>query len=196
VLLLALPIAVIVATYSTEIVALVFERGAFGAGHARITSQIVYVLAASIPFVALRDVYLRAMYAFQSPHFAATASLAALGINVGLSYLLLKALETTGLAIAVVLASIGSCLICYALVLRSLSGELEGAFVRFCLKLGLLTAVLVTALPFNPVDRSVDSAVLRLLLGAMLILCGFLGGYFALGFLRFNTRLRSIHRGY
>lgn len=196
VLLFAFPIAVIVASYSSDIVSLIFKRGAFDSNHVLITSEIVSVLAASIPFIALRDVYLRALYAFRSPNQAAIAGLAALAINVILSYTLLHSLETTGLAIAVVMSSLSSCVICYALLLRVMNVVLDGKLVRFCLKLVLLTTIILSALFILPLREWGHSAICRLGLGVTLISCGFLGGYLALGFVRFDTKLRTIHRGY
>jgi putative peptidoglycan lipid II flippase len=196
VLLLAFPLAVIVATYSIDIVSLIFKRGAFDSNHVVITSAIVSVLAASIPFIALKDVYLRALYAFRSPNQAAIAGLAALAINVILSYTLLHSLETIGLAIAVVLSSLSSCVICYALLLRAMNVVLDGKLIRFCLKLVLLTTIILSVVLLIPLRDWGHSVIGRLALGGTLISCGFLGGYLALGFVRFDTKLRTIHRGY
>jgi putative peptidoglycan lipid II flippase len=196
VLLLAFPIAVIVAIHSFDIVSLVFGRGAFDSNHVLITSTIVSVLAPSIPFIALRDVYLRALYAFRSPNQAVIAGVAALAINVILSYVLLHSFGITGLAIAVVLSSLCSCLVCYTLLRRIMNGGLDRGLVQFGVKLVLLTTVIVTVLFLLPLRESVSSVIGRLILGVTLISCGFLGGYVALGFVRFDTRLRIIQRGY
>lgn len=196
VLLLALPMAVIVVGHGNDIVALVFARGAFAEAHVSLTSSIVSVLAISIPLVALRDVYLRAFYAMRAPGNAMAAGLLALAVNVATSYALVKEFETTGLATAIVLSSLASCVFSYLLVQRTLDTRPSRALAWFCFRLTLVTALGLAVIRLVSLHAWVESTSLRLVLGAALIASVFLCGYLLAGFLRFDASSRTLRRSY
>jgi putative peptidoglycan lipid II flippase len=181
VLFLALSVALIASLFSADIVHILYQRGQFSALHALQASQLLNWLAFAIPFIALREIYLRALYALGSPSSAVLVGLATIALNYSVCMLMVTSYGLHALVIAVLFSSGLSCLLGLAIlhvrVVRTFSIAMATTLIRL---LGLsaviwfsLTAIKISDLPLPPFIRLlVGSGVVIALYAMSLYLSG------------------------
>lgn len=179
-ILVVVPMAVVLAVFSHEVVEVVFQRGAFRAESTLTTAAILLVLAIAIPFVAVRDLFLRAIYALQLPAYAVAVSLSGLVCNVAMSYLLVDVFGTTGLAVALLASSLVSCLICFSAYLYLKGTSILRGLLSASVRLTLITVLVVWITLEASLKTLIPSTLARLVIGGGLILGAFALGYFGL----------------
>ncbi|MCR4418658.1 MAG: murein biosynthesis integral membrane protein MurJ [Clostridia bacterium] len=116
------PVAVGAIVLRREVVALLFQRGAFDAADAEMTGVALLFYALGLLFLAWRDCLARAFYALQDTTTPMTTGLAAVGINVGLNLLLVRPLAHGGLALATSAAALANCVLMLVRLRRRLGG--------------------------------------------------------------------------
>jgi len=103
---LAIPGAVGMAVLARPIIALIFQTGRYSARDVEWTATTLAFQAVGILFVATGRVTAQCLYALKDYRRPAYAALLGMGVNVVLSYVLMKPLGTGGIALANGLASI------------------------------------------------------------------------------------------
>jgi putative peptidoglycan lipid II flippase len=104
-LLLGLPAAVGLGLLAHPIVTVLFERGAFGPEASRATAEVLAGLAIGLPAQVVAKVLAPAFFAREDTATPVRVAMAALGVNLGASLLLVPALGHVGLALALSLSS-------------------------------------------------------------------------------------------
>ncbi len=100
VLAINVPAAVGIAVLATPIVRVLFQRGEFGAADTALTTPVLVVFAAGLPFFAYVNLMLRAFYAEKDTRTPVRAAVLSFVLNVTLSLALMGPLSTMGLALA------------------------------------------------------------------------------------------------
>lgn len=100
------PVAVVLAVVSTEVVAVVFGRGAFDAQAVALTGSVAAVLAVGLPVLAVREVASRTAYALGDGGIAVRSAVAAMTVNVAGDLLLAPWFGVTGIAVATVASGV------------------------------------------------------------------------------------------
>jgi len=103
---LAIPGAVGMAVLARPIIALIFQTGRYSARDVEWTATTLAFQAVGILFVATGRITAQCLYALKDYRRPAYAALLGMGVNVVLSYILMKPLGTGGIALANGLASI------------------------------------------------------------------------------------------
>ena len=100
-MMLTIPAAIGLMVLAPEIIATLFERGAFGASDTRALVPILMICAAGMPFYGFVSIETRALYAMKDARTPVRGAALALIVNIILSITLLKALNRIeGLVIA------------------------------------------------------------------------------------------------
>lgn len=99
-ILLLVPICACCCINSDEIVRLIYGRGTFGEDAIRITGSAFLGYSAGLAFIAIRDVYLQVLYAYQKTKTALVNGMAGVFINIVLSLVLSGAIGVFGIALA------------------------------------------------------------------------------------------------
>jgi putative peptidoglycan lipid II flippase len=100
ILVINVPAAVGLIVLATPIIRLLFQRGAFGPGDTLMMQPVLVVFAVGLPFFSFVNIVLRAFYAQKDTTTPVTAALISFGVNLVLSFALMKPLGTVGLALA------------------------------------------------------------------------------------------------
>lgn len=136
VIFLILPASLGMIILKEPLVAVLYQRGAFDSAAAELTSKALFYFAAGYPGLAVNTVLLRAYYALGNALLPAVLGLISVGINLGLSMLLLPRMGHEGLALANSLATLAYS----ALLLMALKKRLPeislGGLVSFLVKTG------------------------------------------------------------
>jgi len=138
-----LPYLILVTAYSHDIIALVYERGAFTSTSTHLTSTAFLCYSFAVVGYACQEVFNRVFYAlkrFKTPMYV---SLACLALHFALNLLFFRQAGITGLALSTTF-----CLLIYALIMglivrRAIGPFLGRDFVNFFLRLGLPAAGMV-----------------------------------------------------
>jgi putative peptidoglycan lipid II flippase len=105
------PTALLMALFSTWIIHLVFERGAFDAYSTKVTSQVMLYAALGLPFFGASRILASAFYALHDTKTPVKAATVCLIINVVLNVILMFPLKVGGIALASSIASVFNCLL-------------------------------------------------------------------------------------
>lgn len=100
VLFVALPVTLFMIIYADPVVALVFQRGAFGAESRDLTAGAVGCLSFSVPFLAAHAVLIKTFYAMKIRHVLVMVTLAGLAAKILFSHWLVIPFQHRGLALA------------------------------------------------------------------------------------------------
>lgn len=163
-LLATIPIGVFLFAYSREAVALVFQRGAFSEEAVSSTAAVLQWLAVAIPFIASRELYVRAIYAAGKAHLAMCVGIFALLGNGVLAYLLVGRLGISGLGMAASGGAILSWLAGLIVVNLLFRQRLDGSILNFLSRLIVVVAVAIGTV--NVSDQMLETVpiFLRMLL--------------------------------
>ena len=121
--LMVLPISAGVIIFSEEIVAILFQRGAFTAYDTQRTAEVVSFYALGLIFFSIKEIALNMFYALQDTKTPTINSLAAILINIVLNLLLIKSMAHKGLALATTISG-GITLVMLLISLRRRIGPL------------------------------------------------------------------------
>lgn len=176
--LLVIPATLGLMAFSDEIVALLFQGGAFSAKDAQMTGGVLFYFALSLPALGFREMVSRIFFASGDVRVPVFNSLLILGLNLGFSIFLSRLLGLAGLGLATSLAMIlGGIFLAF-----SLKKKMKGQLVFFdLLTLGkfLLASIIMVVLSKNAYLFLQGSLGLRL---ALLVAIA-LGGLIYLAFL-------------
>lgn len=100
------PIVVIMCFYSVDIITVIFERGAFDSSATRNTAITLSCYSLGLVFIGIRDLLIRAHYAFGDTKQAMTNGIIGVVINIFFSITLSKIVGFAGIAIATTFSSI------------------------------------------------------------------------------------------
>ncbi len=117
---LVVPLSVALIVLRREFVGFFFQRGAFDAHDAAMTSFAVLFFSIGLLFVVWRDYLARAFYALQDTATPMWTGVAAVGVNIAVNLVLVRYLAHGGLALGSSLAAMVSCLLLIALLRRRL----------------------------------------------------------------------------
>ena len=106
---LVVPLGVGMILLRREIVAFLFQRGAFDAVDAAMTAVAVMFYALGLLFLAWRDCLARTFYALQDTATPMWTGLAAVAANIALNLVLVRYLAHGGLALATSIAALVNC---------------------------------------------------------------------------------------
>jgi len=120
--LILLPVTAAACMLNTDVVRMLFERGAFDARSTAITASALFFYAFGIVFMGYRDILSRCFYALQDTKTPMVNGAVALGINVLLNLILVRHMGHNGLA----LATSVSAAVSTALLTRSLRRKMGG----------------------------------------------------------------------
>ena len=115
---LALPAATALAILAEPIVAVLFERGRFGAADRIATALALQGFAVGLPFAVIAKVLAQIYFARQTPRYALYAGLGSLAVAIGTGWSLPTHLAATGAALAASAAFAAQAAILLALVTR------------------------------------------------------------------------------
>lgn len=117
---LVVPLSIALLVLRRELVGFFFQRGAFDAHDAAMTSFALLFFSLGLLFVVWRDYLARAFYALQDTATPMWTGIAAVGVNVALNLILVRYLAHGGLALGSSLAAFVGCLLLVFLLRRRL----------------------------------------------------------------------------
>lgn len=148
VVLVTLPVVVFVVLQRHNIVAVLFQTGAFGPQSVRLTADIFLFHNFGLLFIALNRILAPAFYACRDTRRPALAGIVSFAINMLLAWLFSLRFKGNGIALALSLASLANTLLLVWFFLNKKLLGLGAAFkvvLGYCLRLVLLS--IVAALP-------------------------------------------------
>jgi len=110
-LLVLIPTAVVMAIFSTWIIHIIFERGAFNAYSTAVTSKVMFYAALGLPFYGASRILVSAFYALQDTKTPVKVATVCLIINVVLNVVLMFPLKVGGIALASSISSMVNCVL-------------------------------------------------------------------------------------
>ncbi len=110
-MLVLIPVAVGMAFFSTWIIHIIFQRGAFDAYSTSVTSQVMFYAALGLPFFGASRILVAAFYALHDTKTPVKAATVCLVINVVLNVALMFPLKVGGIALASSIAGAVNCLL-------------------------------------------------------------------------------------
>jgi putative peptidoglycan lipid II flippase len=125
---LTLPALVGLIVFRVPIIGVLFERGAFTRPATLLTAAILAAYAVGLAFYVVNRLLAPAFYAMHDTWSPVATGMLAVGVNIGMSLLLMAPLGAVGLALATAIASASNCLQLF-LRLRSRIGLLGGRAV-------------------------------------------------------------------
>ena len=108
-MLILIPTAIAMVIFSTWIIHIVFQRGAFDAYSAHITSQVMLYAALGLPFFGASRIMVSAFYALQDTKTPVKAATVCLVINIVLNAALMFPMKIGGIALASTIAGAVNC---------------------------------------------------------------------------------------
>ncbi len=178
--------ALVMSIFSRDVVAVILERGQLSSAHAQVAAQILSVLAISIPFVALREIYIRGIYAFSEARLGMLTGFIALVANIVFSYVLISRMGIQAIAIATLASAVASSTVGFILLHRIFRSWPTLRMLVFSVKLLLATSVTVLASLYAVSYLSDYSAIFRLILGSVIAGVVYLIGAILVGIIRFD----------
>ncbi len=132
-----LPYLLLVIAYSQDIIALLYERGAFNAASTRLTATAFLCYSFAVGGYACQEIFNRVYYALKKFKTPMYASLLCLLLHLVLNLLLFKQLGIAGLALSTSAALMLYALIMGLMVYRVIGSFLGTDFWKYLLRLGL-----------------------------------------------------------
>lgn len=120
---MVLPVTLGMVLFSSEIVHILFFRGAFGEWAWKSTSGALLMYSLGLPGMACSTILLRALYARGMAREAMAVTAFSVASNVLFSLVLIRPMEINGLALASSLAFSGTAVLAWRLLPRAASGE-------------------------------------------------------------------------
>ena len=120
ILLVAVPLALVLALLAPQIVAVLFERGSFSHADTERVAAVLRFAALQIPFYISGILASRVAVAMQATRFTLIASMGALVCNAGLNYLLMQRMGVAGIALSTAVVHLLSTIALYVFIFCSL----------------------------------------------------------------------------
>lgn len=120
-MLVLIPCTVLMTVFSTWIIHIVFQRGAFDAYSTMVTSQVMFYAALGLPFYGASRILASAFYALQDTKYPVKIATMCLVINVVLNVALMFPLKVGGIAMASSISSAFNCLMLWRGLHRKLA---------------------------------------------------------------------------
>ncbi len=144
VLLGAVLIALMFMTLSSEMVSIIYQRGAFDSRAASLTSTAMFFYSVGMVGFALQEVLNKAFYSKQNAKTPMIIAIGTVALNVPLSFLLARLMGVGGLALAASLSALIWCVISFVLTVKGGPGIMKG-MGSFLLRLLPVAAVSILA---------------------------------------------------
>ncbi len=179
-LFILLPYLLLVVAFAPDIIALVYERGAFNAASTQLTSTAFLCYSFAVIGYACQEIFNRVYYALKRFNTPMLVSLACLVLHVILNLLFFRSAGIAGLAI-----STAAVLLLYALIMGFMVYRVIGAFLgrdfwifllRLCLPLGAMLLSIVVGRHFLPAGLWTSFLLPLLLSGLIYLLLAWWGG--------------------
>lgn len=158
-------VALILSFFSRDIVFIILERGQLSSDHAVIVAKVLSVLALSIPFVALREIYIRGIYAFSEAKLGMLTGIVALLANIFICYFFTRIYGIQAISVATLVAAFASSVVSFSLLHRIFgkkpSLQLLSFVIRLMIIIGFSILILIEFFSYF----TVNSVLLRLILG-------------------------------
>lgn len=176
-----IPYLLLVVAFSQDIIALLYERGAFNAASTQLTATAFLCYSFAVIGYACQEIFNRVYYALKQFRTPMYASLVCLLLHFVLNLLFFKQLGIAGLAL-----STAAALLLYALIMGLMVHKVIGSFLgadfwkyalRLCLPLGGMLLCIILCKAFLP-DGLLTSFLLPFVLSGLLyLLLAWLGGF-------------------
>lgn len=158
-----LPYLILTAFYYQDIIALVYQRGAFTSDSTAMTALAFLFYSLAVPGYTCQEIFNRVFYALKKFYIPMRVSLLCVGLNVGLDFLLYKSAGISGISL-----STAFCLLLYGVIMGiMIKRELGGFPLRELMAFG--TGLLLPA-----------GGMLAVIVGFGLLLPGKTGLFFLL----------------
>lgn len=169
------PYLVLVITYHQEIIALVYQRGAFTGKSTQMTSTAFLFYSFAVVGYACQEIFNRFYYALKKYQVPMTASMICLALKVILDLLLYKSAGIAGIS-----ASTAVCLLVYALIMSICAGREIGGFAGsgllvFTLRMLPSVAVMLAVIYVFKLLLPGEGLIMSFLLPLGLSGCAYLG---------------------
>lgn len=116
-----IPICMLMLAFKTPIIEIVYKRGAFTENDLYLTAGAFFYYSLGIPFYGLLDLLNKAYYARKNMLVPCLTAVAAIVLNVVLSFLLMQVMKSFGLALATSLTAVFMAVVLCYLLNRELS---------------------------------------------------------------------------
>ena len=143
---LSVPIMFGLIVLSSDIVTLIFGRGEFDARSAIMTSGALTIYAMGLPGTALREFFMRALFAMEDTKGPIIMDIIGLGINVVLNYIFIGSMGHLGLALGSSLANIMKSIMMFYLICRKVKGLVKRDFLLEFVKIMISSMVMLLVL--------------------------------------------------
>ncbi|MDO4540350.1 MAG: lipid II flippase MurJ, partial [Syntrophomonadaceae bacterium] len=150
-LFILLPYLLLVGAYHQDIIALLYERGAFSSHSTALVSAAFFIYSFAVPGYVCQELFTRVFYSLKRFTIPMTASLCCLGLNLLANELLCDSFGVTGLGLSTVGVLWLYAIIMGVLVYREVGGFIQRDLFSFALRLLLPTAFLVLTMALAPV---------------------------------------------
>jgi len=163
--LLMVPITIVTLFYHQQIVAVVFQRGAFDASATSLTSPILFYFSLGLIFLGLREVFNKAFYALKITTIPLYISLFCVAINIPLSIYLCIVMEAKGLAFATSITLLIYVLIQVVLLQRKIGKAFYRSIPNLLIKLLLISLMMGATLFIFNHFKTITNPFLVIMLG-------------------------------
>lgn len=169
------PYLILVVTYHQEIIALVYERGAFTTKSTQMTSTAFLFYSFAVVGYACQEIFNRFYYALKKFRIPMTASMICLALKVTLDLVLYKTAGIVGIS-----ASTAVCLLVYAIIMSILANREIGGFAHtgllvFLMRMLPSVGVMLAIIFIFKLLFSTGGLVMGFLLPFVLSGCAYLG---------------------
>lgn len=149
-LFILLPYLLLVGAYHQEMVALVYQRGAFSAASTAVTATAFYIYSFAVPGYVCQELFTRVFYSLKRFKIPMAVSVLCLGLNLLANRLLYESCGITGLTLSTTGIMLLYALVMGAMVYREVGPFIQRDFLAFALRLLLPTALLVAVIAAAP----------------------------------------------
>lgn len=135
-LLILVPVSAIAMLYSTDIVKIVYFRGAFNLQSLQLTTQIVFFYAIGLLAFALREILSKAFFAVSDVKTPMINSAIGVGVNITLNFILLRYMGIGGLALATSIAAAVTVVLLYIPLHKKFGSLFDRKMVKIIIAVG------------------------------------------------------------
>lgn len=121
--------------YSSDIVRIVYERGAFDGNSSYNVSLAFCAYSLGLVFLGIRDIMIRAHYAYKDNKQAMVNGIIGIGINICMSLLLSRYLGSTGIALATSISSLCIAIISCQTIKKNIKEFKISSLTKFFIKI-------------------------------------------------------------
>ncbi|WP_174614875.1 murein biosynthesis integral membrane protein MurJ [Virgibacillus ihumii] len=130
ILVIAIPFEIIMLLEGKQVVEFAFQRGVFGDEALELTWSAFFFFAVALPFFAIRDFLMNALYAVRQFQAAMYACMIGLIINAGLSFLLASVIGIGGVALATSVSMVMTVIFLFLTLKKLYDFSVDGFMLR------------------------------------------------------------------